>query len=150
MAAVPYYNQKVAESFTSKGGAMTFLFAPNGTALPAGTTRQKPNLASIDGTNTTLFFGSDYENDGFPNFFGTSAAAPHAAAVAALLRSSEPTLTPAQVYSRLVGSARLIGSYGHRPAHRPRPGRCLHGPLRAGSGYHRRRWPKTLRRVLCP
>lgn len=115
VAAVPYYNQRVAEAYTSKGGAMTFLFSPTGAALPAGTTRQKPNLASIDGANTTFFGGSDYETDGFPNFFGTSAAAPHAAAVAALLRSSEPALTPTQVYSRLVGSARLIGTTATDP-----------------------------------
>ncbi|MGI4870195.1 MAG: PKD domain-containing protein [Janthinobacterium lividum] len=115
VAAVPYYNPKIAESFTSKAGAMTFLFAPNGTALPAGTTRQKPNIASIDGTNTSFFGGGDYESDGFQNFFGTSAAAPHAAAVAALLRSSEPTLTAAQVYARLLSSARLIGTASPDP-----------------------------------
>lgn len=115
VAAVPYYNPKVAESFTSKAGAMTFLFAPNGAALPAPTTRQKPNIASIDGTNTSFFGGGDYEGDGFQNFFGTSAAAPHAAAVAALLRSAEPALTSAQVYSRLLGSARLIGTTATDP-----------------------------------
>ena len=107
VAAVPYYNQRVPESFTSKGGAIPYLFSPTGVALSAPVTRQKPDIASIDGTNNT-FFGSDYEGDGFSNFFGTSAAAPHAAAVAALLRSAEPTLTPAQVYARLVGSARLL------------------------------------------
>ena len=109
VAAVPYYNQRVPETFTSKGGAIPYLFSPTGIVLSTPATRQKPDIASIDGTNTT-FFGNDYEGDGFPNFFGTSAAAPHAAAVAALLRSSEPALTPTQVYSRLVGSARLIGA----------------------------------------
>ncbi|WP_210516912.1 PKD domain-containing protein [Hymenobacter terricola] len=107
VAAVPYYNQRVKEGFTSKGGPLPFLFSPTGAALSTPAIRQKPNIASIDGTNTT-FFGYDYEGDGFANFFGTSAAAPHAAAVAALLRSAEPTLTPAQVYSRLLGSARLL------------------------------------------
>ncbi|GAB2857265.1 PKD domain-containing protein [Hymenobacter ruber] len=109
VAAVPYYNQRVPESFTSKAGPITYLFSPTGVALSTAMVRQKPNIAAVDGTNTT-FFGSDYENDGFPNFFGTSAAAPHAAAVAVLLRSAEPALTPTQVYSRLVGSARLLGT----------------------------------------
>ncbi|GAB3587428.1 PKD domain-containing protein [Hymenobacter daeguensis] len=107
VAAVPYYNLQTKEGFTSKGGALPFLFSPTGAALTTLTTRQKPNIAAIDGTNTT-FFGYDYEGDGFANFFGTSAAAPHAAAVAALLLSAEPTLTPTQVYSRLVSSTRLL------------------------------------------
>jgi hypothetical protein len=48
--------------------------------------REKPDLAAMDGANTT-FFTSDTANDDdtFPNFFGTSAAAPHAAAIAALV-----------------------------------------------------------------
>lgn len=115
VAAVPYYNQRVAETFSSKGGSLRFLFAPDGTPLATPAFRQKPDIASIDGTNTTFFGGSDYEADGFPNFFGTSAAAPHAAAVAALLRSSEPSLTAAQVYARLVGSARLLGTTATDP-----------------------------------
>jgi PKD repeat protein len=114
VAAVPYTNQRTAEYFTSKGGAMPFLFGPTGTPLAAVEYRQKPNIASIDGTDTSFFgaenSGADTENNGFPNFYGTSAAAPHAAAAAALLREAAPGLTPAQVYSRLVGSARLIGA----------------------------------------
>jgi PKD repeat protein len=111
VAAVRYDNPRAAESFTSRG-MPTFLFATDGTALGTPEVRQKPNLAAIDGVNTSSFGTSanDYEGDGFPNFFGTSAAAPHAAAVAALLRQSEPGLTPAQVYARLTSTARLIGT----------------------------------------
>ena len=48
--------------------------------------RQKPDLAAMDGANNT-FFSADslVDEDTFPNFFGTSAAAPHAAAIAALV-----------------------------------------------------------------
>ena len=116
---MPYDNQRVAESFTSKGGAMPFLFSPTGVTLVTPAIRQKPNIASIDGTNTT-FFGSEYEVDNFPNFFGTSAAAPHATAVAALLRSSEPALTPTQVYGHPVPLRRR----GRRAGHRQRLAHC--------------------------
>lgn len=114
VGAVAYYNQQTPESFTSKGGALPFLFNSAGVALATVETRQKPNITSVDGTDTS-FFGNDLEGNGFPNFSGTSAAAPHAAAVAALLRSSEPSLTPAQVYARLTGSARLIGTSATDP-----------------------------------
>ena len=66
--------------------------------------RQKPEIIAPDGTNTT-FFGFDVEPDGFPNFFGTSAAAPHAAAVAALMLEAAGPLTPAAVYAALEGTA---------------------------------------------
>ena len=66
--------------------------------------RNKPDIVAPDGTDTT-FFGSDIEPNGFPNFFGTSAAAPHAAAVAALLLECDSTLTPDDVYNLLETTA---------------------------------------------
>ncbi|GAA4499805.1 hypothetical protein GCM10023172_19010 [Hymenobacter ginsengisoli] len=115
VGAVAYTNQRTAEYFTSKGGALPFLFSPTGTALAAVEYRQKPDIASIDGTDTSFFGTQDTDRNGYPNFYGTSAAAPHAAAVAALLREAVPGLTPAQVYSRLVGAARLLGSSATDP-----------------------------------
>jgi hypothetical protein len=49
---------------------------------------------------------------GLNPFFGTSAAAPHVAAVAALLLSKNPFLTPAQVKSALMTAAVDIGAPG--------------------------------------
>jgi len=45
-------------------------------------------------------------------YFGTSAAAPHSATVAALLLSKNPTLTPAQVQAVLTSIAVDIGAPG--------------------------------------
>jgi hypothetical protein len=96
------------ESFSSPG-PVTIVFDANGNRLPVPETRKKPDFAAPDGGNTTFFFpNSDFETDGFNNFFGTSAAAPHAAGVAALMlqrAGGSGTLTPKQIKSILQGSA---------------------------------------------
>ncbi|MBK9673486.1 MAG: hypothetical protein IPO70_14950, partial [Bacteroidetes bacterium] len=46
----------------------------------------KPDFCAPNGVNTTVNMGGVIiDADAFPNFFGTSCAAPHGAAVAALL-----------------------------------------------------------------
>ncbi|MEM7511253.1 MAG: T9SS type A sorting domain-containing protein [Bacteroidota bacterium] len=86
------------EPFTSLGGVPIY-FDQDGNFI-GKTIREKPEFSAIDGTNTT-FFGQDVEGDGNPNFFGTSAAAPHAAAVAALMQEyatkTTGPLTPARI-----------------------------------------------------
>lgn len=96
------------ESFTSLGGT-PLLFSDSGIRLSAPVVTNQPRMASVDGTNTT-FFGSDSaaDPDTFPNFFGTSAAAPHAAAVAALMLSKAGgagKLTPQQIETILTSTA---------------------------------------------
>ena len=103
-------NPPLLESFSSAGGT-PILFDLAGT--PVNLQRQKPEIVAPDGGNTTFFYpGSDYEPDGFPNFFGTSAAAPHAAGVAALLMDRDPTLTPDGIYNALQDSALDMNSPG--------------------------------------
>ncbi|HET9864879.1 MAG TPA: hypothetical protein VFP37_15655 [Steroidobacteraceae bacterium] len=78
-------------NFSSAGGVPIF-FKKNGKRLPFPEIRLKPGVTGPDGGNTSFaFFDLDFEipgtdePDGFPNFFGTSASAPHVAAVAALM-----------------------------------------------------------------
>lgn len=117
VAASPYYDATSLESFSS-AGPTTVLFTPTGAPLSVPDVRQTPDITAVDGTNTSFFTGdifsrgADIETDTYPNFYGTSAAAPHAAAVAALIRQANPGFTPQQVYDRLTSTADDIGVAG--------------------------------------
>lgn len=77
----PYY----PEDFTSPGPSYIY-FDPNGVRLANPVVRQKPDVAAMDGGNNTFFSGdTTADTDTQPNFYGTSAAAPHAAAIAGLV-----------------------------------------------------------------
>ena len=102
----------ILEPFSAAGGT-PILFNTRGERI-APIVRQKPEVVGPDGGNTTFFppaflqplSSSDFDRDGFPNFFGTSAAAPHVAAVAALMQQqARGTLSPADVRTKLIQSA---------------------------------------------
>ena len=88
--------------YTPAGAAITpgnILFGTNG-----GTLLNKVDLTSTDCVTTTT--------PGFAPFCGTSAAAPHAAAIAALIKSAKPSLTVAQIKSALTTTALDIETAG--------------------------------------
>jgi hypothetical protein len=120
----------VLEPYSSLGGA-PILFNTSGTRLAAPLIRQKPDFVGPDGANDT-FLGfqltpqalpptgvtvpanampSQCQNvASYPNFFGTSAATPHAAGIAALMLQVDPSATPSQIYSSLRSSALPMGT----------------------------------------
>ncbi|MEG4455499.1 S8 family serine peptidase [Microcoleus sp. N9_A1] len=112
VGAAPYFgtpaygvNPARLEDFSSAGGT-PILFDERGNRLPKPEFRPQPKFVGPDNTNTT-FFGTDIpqDADGFPNFPGTSAAAPHVAAVAALMLQANPRLTPAEINRALEQTA---------------------------------------------
>ncbi len=109
VAAIDPFKPYVNEYYTSPGGALKFYFNRNGQRLRNPQTRMKPDVASTDRGNTTFFVADDLrDDDTFPNFGGTSAAAPHAAAIAALMldgAGGPGSLTPDEVKQALKDTA---------------------------------------------
>jgi subtilisin family serine protease len=109
----PHYgNPLVLEDFSSWGGT-PILFDASGN--PTYDLREKPEIVAPDGGNTTFFGSPDipsgYDDpDNYPNFFGTSASAPLAAAVAALMLEYDSSLTPAEVYFYMETTALDMGT----------------------------------------
>ena len=91
------------ERFSSMGG-IPKLFDAQGNCLAAPEVCNQPRFTAPNGVYTTFFY-TTYIGYTFPMFFGTSAAAPHAAAVAALLLQANSTLTPGEIYSALEKTA---------------------------------------------
>jgi len=100
------------EDFSSDGPRRIFYNAdgtpitPGNLLSTGGLVRQKPDIAAADGVVTT--FASTDLNP----FFGTSAAAPHAAAIAALLKSFKPSLNATQIRTALTSTALDIETPG--------------------------------------
>ncbi len=108
VAAYSPFQPNIPEDFTSTG-PVRIVWDRNNNRIPDDQQiRLKPNLAAMDGGNTT-FFAADTgrDLDTFPNFFGTSAAAPNAAAIAALVlqaKGGPGSVTPAQMRTILQNS----------------------------------------------
>ncbi|MFI6027014.1 S8 family serine peptidase [Amycolatopsis magusensis] len=91
------------ERFSSDGPRRVFYesdgtpITPGNVSASGGEVRQKPDLTAADGVSTSI--------SNFNPFFGTSAAAPHAAAIAGLVLSGNPDLHPKEMREALVNTA---------------------------------------------
>jgi Subtilase family len=138
----------------SSAGEIPIYLDKYGVPLASPEVRQNPRFTGPDGGNTTFFFADtafdDDDSDGcntsrntfitpcldnpadeWPNFFGTSASAPHVAGVAALMLQKNSSLSPAAIYHTL-------GSTAHDMTKReveiiPGPGNSVFSPI--GAGY---------------
>jgi hypothetical protein len=100
IAASNWVNPAFPEAFSSRGPAVTRRFDKDGVPLGVFDVRAKPALAAADGVATSV--------STFPTFFGTSAAAPSAAGIAALIRSANPALTVTQVAAIMTNTANAL------------------------------------------
>ena len=113
---------QLPERFTSDGPRRIF-FAADGT--PAPQVRQKPEITAADGVVTTA--------PGFARFFGTSASAPHAAAIAGARALRQPDRDRDRPARGLRCDRARPRPRGRRQPHRPR-----HHPRRSRARVHRR------------
>ena len=117
IGAAPFFARDVIEPFSGRGPHRQF-FTPAGN--PVGPlTLEKPDFTSIDGCNTTFYYpgeDSTADTDTLPNFFGTSAATPNAAAVAALilqLAGGPGSMDQQDIKDVLKASVMDLGVAGH-------------------------------------
>ncbi|RZS39057.1 proprotein convertase P-domain-containing protein [Herbihabitans rhizosphaerae] len=98
------------ERFTSDGPRRVFYEAdgtpitPGDVGSTGGEVRQKPDITAADGVRTSV--------QDFDPFFGTSASAPHAAAIAGLVLSGNPGLPDSEVREALINTAIDLGAPG--------------------------------------
>ncbi|HYN16070.1 MAG TPA: S8 family serine peptidase [Terriglobales bacterium] len=102
-----FFNTGNEIEFFSADGPRRIFFEPDMTPITPGNfsstgglLRQKPDITAADGVSVTGTGGD------FPStFYGTSAAAPSAASVAALVKSAKSGLTPDQIRTALTTTA---------------------------------------------
>lgn len=128
--------------FSSAGGTPVF-FRPDGTRYGQPKLRAKPGITGPDGGNTSFFFrdtsrddddGDDVFQSGepgeFPNFFGTSASAPAAASIAALMIDAQN--------SQIIGNngkARMCRTSGQREGGQTKQVNLADVPAKVAAGW---------------
>ncbi|HEV7563665.1 MAG TPA: S8 family serine peptidase [Solirubrobacterales bacterium] len=112
--AVFFADSSAPEQYSSRGPAIHFFGPVIGTAPapPIGEdVISKPDLVATD-CGVTTFFATFVKSEGRWRFCGTSAAAPHAAAVAALMLQANPGAGAAQIRAALSATASPVGTSG--------------------------------------
>jgi hypothetical protein len=138
----------------SSAGEIPIYLDKYGRRLASPEIRPNPRFTGPDGGNTTFFLADtafdDDDGDGcntsrntfitpcldnpadeWPNFFGTSASAPHVAGVAALMLQKNGGLTPAAIYNTLSTTAHDMTKREVEVI--PGPGNSVFSPI--GAGY---------------
>jgi subtilase family protein len=141
--------------FSSAGGIPTYL-DKYGAPLAAPVVRPNPRVTGPDGGNTTFFLADssfdDDDGDGcnsptstfitpcldnpadeLPNFFGTSASAPHVAGVAALMLQKNGGLTAPTIYGIFRSTAQDMTKREVEVI--PGPGNSVFSPLPPGFDF---------------
>lgn len=106
----PFTGVEKVERYTTDGPRRVFYYSdgtpitPGNVLSTGGMVRNKPDIAAADCVRVAT--------PGFSPFCGTSAAAPHAAAIAALMLSAKPDMTVAEVRQAFIASSFDIEAAG--------------------------------------
>jgi len=103
----PYSSDGPRRVFFTPGGGL--IMNDGNFSSTGGTVLNKPDFTAADDVQTAVPLSNGATKNPYNPFRGTSAAAPHAAAIAALLMSYNHLLTPAQVRQLLTSTALPIG-----------------------------------------
>jgi hypothetical protein len=113
VGAVSFDSASEPESYSSRGPVAHYFGPVRGpskaAALSPSQEISKPDLVATDCGKTTFF--QPTKVFGVFRFCGTSAAAPHAAAVAALMKQSNPSLPYSQLRFALAATASPVGAF---------------------------------------
>ena len=113
VGAVPFFDSTSPEEYSSRG-PVSHYFGPvvsltPAAELPLPQTVSKPDVVATDCGLTTFFAFKDKKGNW--RFCGTSAAAPHAAAVAALMLQRDPFASPQRIREGLTNTATAVGGF---------------------------------------
>lgn len=116
--STPAYRESPRLSDFSSWGGIPIFFDAEGVPLAEPEYRPQPRFVAPQYGDTSFF---EYQNHNdpditlLPNFSGTSAAAPNAAAVAALMKQLRPELTPDDIFAALAATATPFAVPGYEP-----------------------------------